>query len=70
MLIERFEELKNRIEGYAEEGVIKGLDLLSLRDYVLDTEDYIENTELYYRINEFTRILNILEAEIDNALNK
>ena len=70
MLIERFENIKNLIEELAEGGRIEGLDLLNLREMVLDVEDFIETEELYYRVNTFKSYLDLLEEEIYNTLQR
>lgn len=70
MLIERFENLKNLINELAEGGRIEGLDLLNLKEMVLDVEDFIETEELYYRVNTFKSYLDVLEEEIYNTLQR
>ena len=70
MLIERFENIKNLINELAEGGRIEGLDLLNLREMVLDVEDFIETEELYYRVNTFKSYLDLLEEEIYNTLQR
>lgn len=70
MLIERFENIKNLINELAEGGRIEGLDLLNLREMVLDVEDFIETEELYYRVNTFKSYLDVLEEEIYNTLQR
>ena len=64
MLIERFEELKSLYNIIVEEGEVNPDRLLGIGEMVADIEEFIEENELYYRVNQLTNMLNILEKNI------
>ena len=68
MLIERFEELKSLYNIIVEEGEVNPNRLLGIGEMVADIEELIEENELYYRVNQLTNMLNILEKNIYDAV--
>lgn len=68
MLIERFEELKSLYNIIVEEGEVNPDRLLGIGEMVADIEEFIEENELYYRVNQLTNMLNILEKNIYDAV--
>lgn len=64
MLINRFEELKNLIDKNIENGVIEGEDVLNIKEMEADIEEFIEEYELFYRINQLKGYLDMLEREV------
>ena len=68
MVIERFEELKSLYNIIVEEGEVNPDRLLGIGEMVADIEELIEENELYYRVNQLTNMLNILEKNIYDAV--
>ena len=68
MLIERFEELKSLYNIIVEEGEVNPNILLGIGEMVADIEEFIEENELFFRINQLTNMLNILEKNIYDAV--
>ena len=68
MLIERFEELKSLYNIIVEEGEVNPDRLLGIGEMVADIEEFIEENELFFRVNQLTNMLNILEKNIYDAV--
>jgi hypothetical protein len=57
--------LKTRYENIVKDGEIDSEEALRIGEMVLDIEEFIEENELYYRIEELYDMLTVLEFEMD-----
>lgn len=65
MLIKRFEDLKRRFRYIVYNAEITADERIDIEEAIEDLEEFIEENELYYRIEELKNMLNILEFKID-----